>query len=94
MASYVSASVRPPESMVFLPGVRESSADPRGRAPCCPAAAHDRATTRQHAMLSSAGGDKSTKKRIFVRSVTNFVIGDEWFCSIFNLKMRDSSKMV
>ena len=36
----------------------------------------------------------STGKRIFVRSVTNFVIGDEWFCSIFKLKMGDSSKMV
>ena len=35
-----------------------------------------------------------TKKRIFVRSVTNFVIGDEWFCSVFKLKMGISSKMV
>ena len=33
-------------------------------------------------------------KRIFVRSVTNFVIGDVWFCSVFKLKMGDSSKMV
>ena len=33
-------------------------------------------------------------KRVFVRSVTNFVIGDEWFCSVFKLKMGDSSKMV
>ena len=32
-------------------------------------------------------------KRIFVGSVTNFVIGDEWFCSVFKLKMGDSSKM-
>ena len=31
----------------------------------------------------------STTKRIFVRSVTNFVIGDEWFCSVFKLKMGD-----
>ena len=35
-----------------------------------------------------------TGKRIFVRSVTNFVIGDEWYCSIFKIKMADSSKMV
>ena len=35
-----------------------------------------------------------TTKRIFVRSVTNFVIGYEWFCSIFKLKMGDLSKMV
>ena len=33
-------------------------------------------------------------KRIFVRSVTNFVIGYEWFCSVFKLKMGDSSRMV
>ena len=33
-------------------------------------------------------------KRIFVRSVTNFVIGDEWFFSFFKLKMGDSSNMV
>ena len=32
--------------------------------------------------------------RIFVRSVTNFVIGDEWFCLVFKLKMGDSSKML
>ena len=32
--------------------------------------------------------------RVFVRSGTNFVIGDEWFCSILKLKMGDSSKMV
>ena len=37
---------------------------------------------------------RSTRKRIFVRSVTNFVIGDKWFCSIFKLKMSDISKMV
>ena len=36
----------------------------------------------------------SAHTRIFVRSVTNFVIGDEWFCSIFKLKMGDSSKVV
>ena len=33
-------------------------------------------------------------KRIFVRSVTNFVIGDEWFRSVIKLKMSESSKMV
>ena len=32
--------------------------------------------------------------RVFVRSAMNFVIGDEWFCSIFKLKMGDSSKTV
>ena len=32
--------------------------------------------------------------RVFVRSVMNFVIGDEWFCSIFKLKMGYSSEMV
>ena len=32
--------------------------------------------------------------RVFVRSVMNFVIGDEWFCSIYKLKMGNSSKMV
>ena len=37
---------------------------------------------------------RATNKKIFVRSVTNFVNGDEWFYSIFKLKMSDSSKMV
>ena len=32
--------------------------------------------------------------RVFVRSVMNFVIGDEWFYSILKLKMGESSKMV
>ena len=30
-----------------------------------------------------------TSNRVFVRSVTNFVIGDEWFCSVFKLKKGD-----
>ena len=38
--------------------------------------------------------NSSTTKKIFVRLVTNFVIGDEWFCSAFKLKMGDSFKMV
>ena len=37
---------------------------------------------------------QTTSNRVFVRSVMNFVIGDEWFFSIFKLKMGDSSKMV
>ena len=36
----------------------------------------------------------SAQNRVFVGSVMNFVIGDEWLCSIFQLKMGDSSEMV
>ena len=37
---------------------------------------------------------RSVHNRVFVRSVMNFVIDYEWFCSIFKLKVGDSSKMV
>ena len=39
-------------------------------------------------------GRNSANNKVFVRSVMNFVIGVEWVCSIFKLKMGDSSEMV
>ena len=48
--------------------------------------------SREVRTLRRALGHAATVKRIFVRSVMNFVIGDEWFFSIFKLKMGDSSK--
>ena len=44
--------------------------------------------------MQRTGGIGLVFNRVFVRSVMNFVIGDEWFCSSFKLKMGDSSKMV
>ena len=40
---------------------------------------------------ASAGApdDMCAYNRVFVRSVMNFVVDDEWFCSIFNLNMGD-----
>ena len=45
-------------------------------------------------MMTRQGRYPATLNRVFVRSVMNFVTGDEWFCSIFKLKMGDSPKMV
>ena len=56
-----------------------------------PASSLNSCSDRESSVSSRA---EPASNRVFVRSVMNFVIGDEWFCSVFKLKMGDSSKIM